>query len=255
MLLKIRRSQRSTLIKGTAVFIIDARVVLTAAENSNVNRYSLHKEVVYNSAASRRHLDSADASLDGSAKGLARGLTHAIMARMNLNISIGSLIGGTHVECKDLGELMGAEEAILAACENLKSYLDTAATFDGREILVEFDAGKPKVVDAPTPQITVDRTDIPPLPPADHVIEAEFVDAPQIAQANDAPVAKEPFEDFMNWWKARSTNQILMMLGGLVLVTALAIAAYNLLKRPKEYVNPCPPGTMPYTQDGQTTCA
>jgi hypothetical protein len=34
--------------------------------------------------------------------------------------------------------LLGAEGAIMDACKNLKAYLDTAQTFDGREEVLEF---------------------------------------------------------------------------------------------------------------------
>jgi hypothetical protein len=44
---------------------------------------------------------------------------------------------GVHVECKDLDELLGAKSAILEAAQSLRSYLDVAATFDGREEIVE----------------------------------------------------------------------------------------------------------------------
>jgi hypothetical protein len=34
--------------------------------------------------------------------------------------------------------LLGAESAIIESCRNVKTYLDTALTFDGREEVVEF---------------------------------------------------------------------------------------------------------------------
>jgi hypothetical protein len=45
---------------------------------------------------------------------------------------------GQHIECKDLDELLGAEEAIREACKALKVYLTVAESFDGREEVVEF---------------------------------------------------------------------------------------------------------------------
>jgi hypothetical protein len=35
-------------------------------------------------------------------------------------------------------ELLGAENAIVEAAQNLRAYLDTATTFDGGEDLLEF---------------------------------------------------------------------------------------------------------------------
>ena len=37
-----------------------------------------------------------------------------------------------------MNELLEAESAIREAAENLRAYLDIAATFDGREEIVEF---------------------------------------------------------------------------------------------------------------------
>ncbi len=70
---------------------------------------------------------------------------------MNLNITIASLAKGHHIECKDLGELIAAESALCEACKNVKSFLDVAATFDGREIIVAFANGNMEVVSSPAP--------------------------------------------------------------------------------------------------------
>jgi hypothetical protein len=53
-------------------------------------------------------------------------------------LTVNNLMSGQHIECKDLDELLGAEAAIVEACQNLKAYLETALTFDGREELHEF---------------------------------------------------------------------------------------------------------------------
>ncbi|MEY9880424.1 hypothetical protein [Bradyrhizobium sp. USDA 329] len=60
------------------------------------------------------------------------------MMALSLRVTIETLMSGQHIECKDLDELLGAEAAILSACKNLKAYLETAQTFDGREEVVEF---------------------------------------------------------------------------------------------------------------------
>lgn len=227
MLLKLTRSQRATFVKQTAVFMLDARVSLNREEYDNVQRYRLMREVVYTSAAAQRHQDAALDHLDGSAGGLARGLGRLALAKMNLTISIGGLINGTHVECKDLSELMGAEEAVIQACQNLKGFLDTAATFDGREILVEFDKGKPKVVEAPTPQIAVERTDTPP------VIDGEYQPLPPPEATVDVPAASGPAE----WWRNRTQGQTLA-LTLVLLVIALGIATYFMWPRKVDYSQP-----------------
>ena len=57
---------------------------------------------------------------------------------MSLRITVYGLISGQHVECKDMNELLGAEQAIVEAAQNLRTYLNAAATFDGREQVLEF---------------------------------------------------------------------------------------------------------------------
>ena len=82
---------------------------------------------------------------------MAKSLAYTALAAMRLNVTINSLQQGQHIECKSLDELLGAEEAILEACKNLRTYLETAATFDGREVLVDFSTGEPEVVAQSTP--------------------------------------------------------------------------------------------------------
>ncbi len=66
--------------------------------------------------------------------------TPVIAAKMALalRITVDKLIHGRHIECRDLGELLSAELAIVDACKNLRSYIDTALTFTGSEDVSEF---------------------------------------------------------------------------------------------------------------------
>lgn len=147
MRLLLRRSQRSGSFSGAVIFCLDARAEFTPQERENIQRYKLGSQVIYNSEASRKHIEKgAAAAASGNMVGGLKGLASLALAAMNLNISIKSLEAGQHVECKSMDELLGAEAAIMEACENLKGYLDTAATFDGREVLVDFSTGEPEVV-------------------------------------------------------------------------------------------------------------
>jgi hypothetical protein len=146
MQLKLKRSQRTAgLMGGKIIFALDARAELTPEERGLVSKYALGKLSVYDSEARKRHGDLGNADLEakggGAASALwrtARGATRLAMSALSLHVTIDSLAGGQHIECKDLDELMGAEGAILNACQNLKAYLDTALTFDGREDVLEF---------------------------------------------------------------------------------------------------------------------
>jgi hypothetical protein len=144
MQLKIQRSQRAGgMLGGKVFFALDIRAEYTAEERASINQYGLGGEVIYNSQAAMKHLDNMQRQIDGGGSGLLKGLGSLALAKMNLNVTIASLQRGHHIECKDLAELVECEEAIRAACKNVKTFLEIAATFDGREILVN--------VDEPTP--------------------------------------------------------------------------------------------------------
>lgn len=172
MQLKLKRSQReSGVVSKSVIFCLDARVEFTEVERQNLYRYKLHSQTIYNSDASKRLLDKADAQRDGSAMGGVKSLMSVAMAALKLNITVATLERGQHVECKSMDELLGAEEALMIACENLKVYLDTATTFDGREVVVDFATGSPVIVArATTPEPML----VAPPP-------ANVLDAPQAA--------------------------------------------------------------------------
>ena len=154
MKLLLRRSQRSAEgILGTKVlFALDARVDLSRNEQALVQKYGLGKLAVYDSEARKKHGASAYGHFDNGAttpgfgaasagRSLwsgARGLASAAMMALALRVTVDSLMSGQHIECKDLDELLGAEAAITEACRNIKAYLETAVTFDGREEVIEF---------------------------------------------------------------------------------------------------------------------
>jgi hypothetical protein len=143
MQLKIKRSQRRGGMLGKLVFVLDVVADYTAEEKDNINKYNLGTEVIYNSQAAKQHLDRMQKHIDQGGIGLLKGVGSLVLASMNLNISIASLGLGHHIECKDLAELLDAEKTIIEACTNVKTYLQAAATFDGREILVDLDEQRP----------------------------------------------------------------------------------------------------------------
>jgi len=135
MRLKLNRSQKTGgMISKKVIFILRAKADFSNEEQANIKKYGLGAQNIYNSEAAERH---ADAAMDQRG-GLLRGLASAAMAKMSLSITIDSLMRGQDVECQNLDELLGAEEAIRSACENLKGYLEIADSFDGREVVVEY---------------------------------------------------------------------------------------------------------------------
>lgn len=133
MQIKIKRSQTTSgLISKTLKFCSDIRAEYTSEERANINKYGLGGDVIYNSRAATAHREMATAVGPSL-----RALAHMALAEMNLTITIASLQQGHHIECKDLPELLECEEEILNACKGLKTFLQAAETFDGREIVVD----------------------------------------------------------------------------------------------------------------------
>ncbi|UCI07374.1 hypothetical protein [Mesorhizobium sp. B1-1-8] len=129
MQLRLRRSQKTSgLLSKVAVFVLDARAELRHEEAEYVRKYGLGKEVVYASEAAKSHAAAAS-----SGGGLFRTLKELALTKLSLVITVDSLTRGQLIEGKDLSEIMAAEEAVMTACQNLKGFLATAATFDGRE--------------------------------------------------------------------------------------------------------------------------
>ena len=139
MQLKLRRSQRSAgILSKTVMFMLDARLDLTAEEAANVKKYKLGEQVTYNSAASRKHLEgAAEAAVRETAGSFVSQLARTAMHRLSLNITIDGLTKGQHVECKDIDELLAAENAIRQAAQTTHTYLELARTFDGKEEVYE----------------------------------------------------------------------------------------------------------------------
>lgn len=198
MQLHLRRSQRDGgVISKNVIFCLDAQAAFTPQEDENIRRYKLHNQCIYNSEASKRHLDHADAARDGSTRGALRSLAYSALAAMRLNITVNSLSRGQHIECKSLDELLGAEEALYEACRNLRNYLDTAATFDGREVVIDFSqAEQPQVVAQAQPQPVLVATPTPAAAaPAQAAIAssaAAIEAAPPIVEAVIPPTQPAP---------------------------------------------------------------
>jgi hypothetical protein len=154
--LKLKRSQRDGMM-GKVIFILDARMELSAEDAALVKKYRLGDRVVYESEARKKHAEATkmhaentrqQASLLASPKTQALGLgktlyrvaragASAAMTALSLRITIDSLSKGVHVECKSLEEMSEAEGAIRAAAENLQGYLSQTRGFDGTEEVIE----------------------------------------------------------------------------------------------------------------------
>ena len=135
MKLKLDRSQKSGMISSKITFTLFAQTELTDEEAGYVNKYKMGKEVLYE----RIKLEGGAGvigSVAGGMLGIAAGAATALAKKaLNLTITVDDLVNGKNVECKDIIEMRAAEEQLKEACETFKVVLESAAHFEGTEIL------------------------------------------------------------------------------------------------------------------------
>ncbi|MGP1354553.1 MAG: hypothetical protein ACTS1Z_14650 [Parasphingopyxis sp.] len=125
MELLLSRSQKSGL--GGVKFILDVRSKLTSQEEEYVQKYKLGKTVIYE----KQSVADAMAS-SGAFKQLAVAVAARSTGRM---FTVNDLVSGRRVECKDIIEMLEAEEQIKAAAGVFHTVLMTCQTFGGEEVV------------------------------------------------------------------------------------------------------------------------
>src|SRR5262249_42958370 len=156
MWLKLKRSEKQSRM-GSLIYVLDARMDVSPDVREKITKYGLGELVVYESSRRQAHKEAVQEHLQGSgnqtsifapageqakaaAKSfwkLGRAAVSAGMAALSLRITVNSMLQGVHVECKDMGELLEAEEAISEAAHNVRAYLETAETFSGQEKVID----------------------------------------------------------------------------------------------------------------------
>lgn len=212
MQLKIQRSQRTGGVLGKTVFFcLDVRAEYSPEEQDNIRKYRLGGQIIYSSRTAENRRAEALAQFDRGQSnslreqvaGLTHGMASAFMSRLALNISIDSLARGHHIECKDLEELLEAEDTVRTACKNVTRYLEVADTFDGSELVIEYDKGEEKVhiTEAAPPLITAS-------------VAASQSTGGEITSQSAEPVAEGGLSRFKELWADPSMR--IVIIGGAV---------------------------------------
>ena len=123
MKLLLRRDQKSGML-GKVVFTLSVRAQLSDSEKSHIKKYKLGDTMLYE----RNKMEDPGRGLIGVASLLA-------FKMLNLTISVNDLEGGKQVECKDILEMLVAEEQIKEAAKTFRAVLGAAASFGGEEVL------------------------------------------------------------------------------------------------------------------------
>lgn len=123
MELLVRRGQKSGMLSSKITFTLDAKARLTEAEAESVLKYKMADTLLY----------QEDEIIDPGS-GLLGLASRAAFSALNTKVTVGTLMKGIHLECKDVVEMLAIEEALLKASELFKQVLDTAASFGGEEV-------------------------------------------------------------------------------------------------------------------------
>ena len=80
--------------------------------------------MVYSSRAAQERLARAGQHLESGGMGILKGLGALALSKMDLTITIASLQKGHHIECKDLVELLEAEDTIIMRLQGIRDHLN-----------------------------------------------------------------------------------------------------------------------------------
>jgi hypothetical protein len=126
MNLLLRRDQKPAMMMGSPTFTLDVRAELTPEEKAAIDKYKLGNTLLYMRNPNVPDVDQQSLS----------GLASIVKWRItNLSVSVKDLIQGKRIECKDIMEMLGAEDQIREAAQNFKAVLQAAAGFGGEEIV------------------------------------------------------------------------------------------------------------------------
>ena len=123
MQLLLKRDQRSGLMGGV-IFILDARAEFTPEERSNIRRYRLGKTLLYQ----RYQMTNPGSGW--------LGIVQRLLFKMrNIEVTVASLVSGTHLEFKDIHEMLAVEEHLTEVSRNFKDVLDAASGYSGENLI------------------------------------------------------------------------------------------------------------------------
>lgn len=121
MQLHLSRSQKSGMMGGVK-FTLTIKSTLTEEERTNVSKYKLGDMLLYEQGSEKM------ASAKSTVGFLAARFTQ-------LRITINDMVQGKSLECKDILDMMAAEEQIKDAAERFHLMLMAAAKFEGEEVI------------------------------------------------------------------------------------------------------------------------
>jgi hypothetical protein len=128
MELLLSKSQKSGMMgMGAIVFILNIKTKLTDEEQALVKKYKMGKEVVYE----KLPVGAAVAGMGG----IAGALTAITAKALKLVFTVDDLVKGRTIECKDILDMIAAEQQIRDAADGLWGILQASKNFEGEEVV------------------------------------------------------------------------------------------------------------------------
>ena len=123
MKLLLRRDQKSGLM-GKVTFMLNVRAEVSDDEKEHIQKYKLGDTMLF---SNYEMVDPGSGLL---------GLASRMAAKaMNITVTVNDLVNGKRIDCKDIVEMIAAEEQLRVAAGQFKSVLDAAAQFGGEEVV------------------------------------------------------------------------------------------------------------------------
>jgi hypothetical protein len=123
MKLVLRRDQRSSTF-GKVIFQLGVRADISPDERKAIERYRLGDTMLYQKN-----------EIVDPGKGLLGLASRVAFKAMNVTVSVGDLVSGKQIECKDVVEMIAVEEQIKEAAATFKQVLNAATHFGGEEVI------------------------------------------------------------------------------------------------------------------------
>ena len=116
--------ERGSGLMGGVIFILNARVEFTPEERSNIRRYRLGNTLIYQQY-----------EMTNRGSGLSGVIGRFLFRMRNIQVTVAGLVNGTHLEFKDIHEMLAVEEHLTITIRNFKDVLDAASGYRGENLV------------------------------------------------------------------------------------------------------------------------
>jgi hypothetical protein len=127
MELLLSKSQKSGMLSSTITFTLNIKTRLNEEEQALIKKYKMGKEVVYE----KLPIGAAVAGMGG----IAGALTAITAKALKLVFTVDDLVKGRTIECKDILDMIAAEQQIRDAADGFWGIIQASKNFEGEEVV------------------------------------------------------------------------------------------------------------------------